>query len=258
MAQTSTILGRKEDARFFEDWYTNARSEFVEEYVSLSGRLVSDSQTAYALAVCFDLLSPAQTTVAGNRLAEIIHSNKLCIGTGFAGTPFVCEALARTGRADTAYAMLLNEKCPSWLYPISMGATTIWERWDSMLPDGSINGGEMTSFNHYAFGAVSKFLVERVAGLQRVGPGWKRSRVEPLLGGGLTSASASHVTPYGVVSVSWTLEEKDTGDEVDGAGRFTLDVVVPPTTTMEVELPSRGAKTTEVVGSGQWSFTCAV
>jgi alpha-L-rhamnosidase len=216
MAQTSTILGRKEDARFFEDWYANARNEFVEEYVSSSGRLVSDSQTAYALAIYFELLYPDQTTIAANRLAEIIHSNKLCIGTGFAGTPFVCEALARTGHGDTAYAMLLNEKCPSWFYPISMGATTIWERWDSMLPDGSINGGEMTSFNHYAFGAVSKFLVERLAGLQRVSPGWKTSRVEPLLGGGLTSASASHITPYGIVSVSWTLEENDTGDEVEG------------------------------------------
>ncbi|KAL3492160.1 bacterial alpha-L-rhamnosidase domain protein [Aspergillus germanicus] len=258
MAKTSTILGRNEDARFFEDRYINARSEFVEEYVSLSGRLVSDSQTAYALAICFDLLSPDQIMIAGNRLAEIIKSNKLCIGTGFAGTPFVCEALARTGHANTAYAMLLNEKCPSWLYPISMGATTIWERWDSMLPDGSINGGEMTSFNHYAFGAVSKFLVERVAGLQRVSPGWKTSRVEPLLGGGLTSASASHVTPYGVVSVSWTLEERDTGDEVEGGGKFTLDVVVPPTTTMEVVLPSRGEKAAQIVRSGKWSFSCLV
>ncbi|KAL3443158.1 bacterial alpha-L-rhamnosidase domain protein [Aspergillus insuetus] len=258
MAQTSTMLGRNEDASFFEDWYTNARNEFVEEYVSPSGRLISDSQTAYALAICFDLLSPDQTTIAGNRLAEIIHSNKLCIGTGFAGTPFVCEALAQTGHADTAYAMLLNEKCPSWLYPISMGATTIWERWDSMLPDGSINGGEMTSFNHYAFGAVSKFIVERLAGLQRVSPGWKTSKVEPMLGGGLTSASASHVTPYGLVSVSWTLEEKNTGDMVEGGGKFTLDVVVPPTTTMEVVLPSRGAKITEVVGSGKWTFTCVV
>jgi alpha-L-rhamnosidase len=139
-----------------------------------------------------------------------------------------------------------------------MGATTIWERWDSMLPDGSSNGGEMTSFNHYAFGAVSKFLVERLAGLQRVSPGWKTSRVEPLLGGGLTSASASHITPYGIVSVSWTLEENDTGDEVEGGGKFTLDVVVPPTTTMEVVLPSHGQKTVELVQSGKWSFSCIV
>ncbi|KAJ0423204.1 bacterial alpha-L-rhamnosidase-domain-containing protein [Aspergillus carlsbadensis] len=261
MARTSTILGHAEDASYFGDWYIKARDEFVEEYVSPSGRLVSDSQTAYALAICFDLLSPTQTTVAGNRLAEIVRANQLCIGTGFAGTPFVCEALARTGHADTAYAMLLNEKCPSWLYPISMGATTIWERWDSMRPDGSINPGEMTSFNHYAFGAVSKFLVERLAGLQRVSPGWTRSRVEPLLGGWLTSASASHVTPYGVVSVSWTLEkeEKSTATGEMGEGRkFTLDVVVPPTTAMEVVLPSRGGETVQVVGSGKWSFSCVV
>ncbi|KAL2803247.1 bacterial alpha-L-rhamnosidase domain protein [Aspergillus granulosus] len=259
MAQTSNILGRTDNARYFEDWLTNAQKEFVEEYVSHSGRLVSDSQTAYALAICFDLLSSEQTTIAGNRLAEIVRDNKLCIGTGFAGTPFVCEALARTGHADTAYAMLVNEKCPSWLYPISMGATTIWERWDSMRPDGSINPGEMTSFNHYAFGAVSKFLVERLAGLQRLSPGWKKSRVQPLLGGGFSSARASHVTPYGVVSASWTLvEEKGISDEGDRVMKFALEVRVPPTTTMEVVLPLPGESKVEVVGSGEWSFSSLV
>ncbi|KAL4745550.1 hypothetical protein BDW72DRAFT_198532 [Aspergillus terricola var. indicus] len=263
MAQTSTTLGRTDDAKYFQDWFTKAQTQFNDEYVSPNGRLVSDSQTAYALTICFDLLSPEQSTVAGTRLAEIVRANNLCIGTGFAGTPFVCEALARTGHADTAYAMLLNEKCPSWLYPISMGATTIWERWDSMRPDGSINPGEMTSFNHYAFGAVSKFLVERVAGLQRVSPGWREMRVQPLLGGGFTSANASHVTPYGVASVSWSLEEgedddKDTKAKGEEVMRLTLDVVVPPTTSMEVSLPSVGESAVHLVGSGKWSFSSQV
>ncbi|KAL2831036.1 bacterial alpha-L-rhamnosidase domain protein [Aspergillus pseudoustus] len=243
MAQTSTILGRTDSAQYFEDWFDNARKEFGKD------------QTAYALAICFDLLSPEQTTIGGNRLAEIVRANKLCIGTGFAGTPFVCEALARTGHTDTAYAMLLNEHCPSWLYPISMGATTIWERWDSMRPDGSIHPGEMTSFNHYAFGAVSKFLVERVGGLQRLTPGWTKSRVQPLIGAGFTSATASHVTPYGIVSTSWTLSDvKESTGSGEDTRKFTLEVVVPPTTTMEVVLPSPGEGTVRVVGSGKWSF----
>ncbi|KAL4874578.1 bacterial alpha-L-rhamnosidase-domain-containing protein [Aspergillus karnatakaensis] len=255
MAEVASILDRKTDIGYFRIEYEKSRAEFVEEYVSPSGRIISDSQTAYALAICFSLLTPAQTAIAGNRLAEVVKANQYKIGTGFAGTPFVCEALAETGHEETAYKMLLNETCPSWLYPISMGATTIWERWDSMKPDGSINGGEMTSFNHYAFGAVSKFLIERLAGLQRVGPGWKHSKIAPLLGGGFTSASASHVTPYGLVSCQWDLS----GETVEsGLQKLSLEVVVPPTTTMEVELPTVGGTEIHRVGSGTWSFASVV
>lgn len=250
------MLGRMTDANRYEADFIKAREDFVAEYVTASGRLVSDSQTAYALAICFELISQQQTVVAGERLAEVVKANQFRIGTGFAGTPFVCEALVRTGHLETAYRMLLNEECPSWLYPISMGATTIWERWDSMRPDGSINLGEMTSFNHYAFGAISKFLFERLAGLQRAGPGWKQARVQPVLGGGFTSASADHLTPYGTVSSRWYLTERhDSQDMCD----FTLHVIVPPTTTMEVVLPTLDGKgDAQVVGSGEWKFSSVV
>ncbi|KAL5334204.1 bacterial alpha-L-rhamnosidase domain protein [Aspergillus crustosus] len=251
-AQVATLLSLEADAKYYTAEFEKARAEFNEEYVSPSGRLISDSQTAYALAISFDLLSPQQTKYAGSRLAEVVTNNQFRIGTGFAGTPFVCEALARTGHADTAFKMLLNETCPSWLYPISMGATTIWERWDSMKPDGSINGTGMTSFNHYAFGAVSKFLIERVAGLERVSPGWKKSRVAPLFGGGFMSAEASHVTPYGKVSCRWKLTEREEDKKVL---EFGLEVVVPPTTSMEVVLPALDGSETRVVGSGEWMFT---
>jgi alpha-L-rhamnosidase len=228
-----------------------ARAEFAAEYVTPNGRLVSDSQTAYALAICFGLLSPSQTPRAGARLAQLVRRNSFRVGTGFAGTPFICEALCRAGQVDVAYAMLLNEKCPSWLYPITMGATTVWERWDSMLPNGSINPGEMTSFNHYAYGAVAKFMVERLAGLQRLEAGWKRSRVQAEVEGPFTWAKAEHLTPYGTVSSSWALAE----EERAGMGLLKIDVVVPPNTLMEVVIPSPEGSRTEVVGSGQWSFT---
>ncbi|KAK7431992.1 hypothetical protein QQZ08_001612 [Neonectria magnoliae] len=253
VARTARLLGRTDDVAKYQTQAENARKEFTEEYVSGNGRVVSDSQTAYSLAICFDLLSPQQVRRAGDRLADVVRSNSFKIGTGFAGTPFVCEALTRTGHVDVAYKMLLNEKCPSWLYPISMGATTIWERWDSTMPDGSINPGEMTSFNHYAFGAVAKFMVERLAGLQRLSPGWKTSKVEPVLGGGFRSAEAEHVTPYGKVSSSWSVS-----DEKDGLFKFDLEVIVPPTTTMEVVLPGLEGSKTELVGSGRWSFSSVV
>ncbi|KAI8235525.1 putative beta-glucosidase O [Colletotrichum sp. SAR 10_96] len=249
LIQVATILEKNQDAEHYRKESAAARQEFLDEYVSANGRLTSDSQTAYALAIAFDLLSPKQTQRAGDRLSEIVRRNSFRIGTGFAGTPYICEALTRTGHSDVAYAMLLNETCPSWLYPVKMEATTVWERWDSMLPDGSINPGDMTSFNHYAFGAVAKFMVERLAGLQRLDPGWKRSRAEPVLGGEFTHAAAEHLTPYGKVSCKWELTGSDTAPS-----ELKVQVVVPPLTEMEVVLPGNDGPKVEVVGSGEWSF----
>lgn len=244
------VLGKFEDATLWKAEASDARLEFSDEYISQNGRLVADTQTAYALAICFELLKPHQIARAGDRLAEIVSRNEFRVGTGFAGTPFVCEALVQTGHVSIAYAMLLNKTCPSWLYPVTMGATTMWERWDSMLPDGSINPGEMTSFNHYAYGAVARFMVHRVAGLQRLEPGWKTMRFDPVISGALTSANAQHMTPYGLVETSWTLEH-DSGRDTYF---LTVEVYVPPTTTMDVILPTLSGPETKTVGSGRWSF----
>ncbi|KAF4443934.1 DHA14-like major facilitator efflux transporter (MFS transporter) [Fusarium acutatum] len=163
MVRIAEILGNN-DSCVYRAKATTAREQYAKQYISDNGRLTSDSQTAYALAICFNLLPErSQLKLAGERLAGIVRANEYRVGTGFAGTPFVCEALAKTQHMDVAYGMLLSKQCPSWLYPVTMGATTIWERWDSMLPDGSINPGDMTSFNHYAYGAVARFMVERVA-----------------------------------------------------------------------------------------------
>ena len=164
-----------------------------------------------------------------------------CIGTGFVGTPLVCDALVDAGFVDAAYHLLLQERCPSWLYPVSMGATSVWERWDSMLPDGSINPGDMTSFNHYALGAVADFLHRVVAGLAPAEPGYRKLLVRPRPGGGLTEAAATLRTPYGDARVRW----RRPGD------RLIVDVVVPVGSTARVELPER-----EIVevGSGAHQF----
>ncbi|KAH7142316.1 bacterial alpha-L-rhamnosidase-domain-containing protein [Fusarium sp. MPI-SDFR-AT-0072] len=146
---------------------------------------------------------------AGTRLVELVRKNQFKVGTGFAATPFLCEALPVTGSLQVAYAMLMEKGCPSWLYPVTMGATTVWERWDSMLPDGTINPGEMTSFNHYAFGVIAKFMYERVAGLQRLEPGWTKFRIEPSIGAEFSSASAHHITSQGTISVSWETRALD-------------------------------------------------
>lgn len=248
MTRISTILNRPQ-ASSFEIEAQAARRQFHDEYVSPNGRVVSDTQASYVLAICLDILTPSQKVRSGARLAELARKNNFRIATGFAGTPFVCEALASTGNINVAYSMLLETGCPSWLYPVTVGATTVWERWDSMLPDGSINPGEMTSFNHYAFGAVARFMYERIAGLKRVEPGWKRCRVEPAIGAAFSTASASHDTPMGKLSCEWKTEALEGSDE-----RMDLKVSVPHGMTVEVATPEGDGQKTEVVGPGDWDF----
>ncbi|KAH6622367.1 bacterial alpha-L-rhamnosidase-domain-containing protein [Boeremia exigua] len=247
MTTIATLLAHPSDATTYKADYTAARAQFQAEWTTPNGRLVSDSQTAYALALTFDLLTPAQRAPAGDRLAHLVRLNSFKIGTGFAGTPYVCEALVATGHAQVAYGMLLADACPSWLYGIRMGATTTWERWDSMLPDGSVNQGDMTSFNHYAYGAVATFLHERVAGLRCLEPGWERVRVEPVVGGDIGWARARHEGPRGEVGVNW---------KVVGS-KFKIEVVVPEGVTAEVCIPDGKGKREETVGCGRWEFETA-
>lgn len=241
MAEVCALLDKRHKASSFRDWHAKARGQFQRRYVTQAGLVVSDSQTAYALAIVFGLLEEEHLPEAGARLERLVRKNNFRISTGFAGTPYVLEALTQTGRRQVAYRMLLETKCPSWLYPITMGATTTWERWDSMMPDGRVNPGEMTSFNHYALGAVGHFLHERVGGLTCTAPGWKECRVQPLPGGEVTKARVEHVAIHGRIGAEWEV--------VDGVLR--VEVWVPPGTVMQVVLPERG---TVVVGSGRWRF----
>jgi alpha-L-rhamnosidase len=164
----------------------------------------------YALAIVFGILDDDDRAFAGRRLSELVAASGYRISTGFAGTPFVTDALTDTGHLDDAYRLLLERECPSWLYSVSQGATTIWERWDSMLPDGSINDGGMTSFNHYALGAVADWMHRTIGGITPLAPGYTKVLVDPKPGGGITWAKASLDTRHGTISVDWRLE----GDEL--------------------------------------------
>jgi alpha-L-rhamnosidase len=245
VSKTAAVLGRDDDAERYRALAERVRGAFNDEYVAPAGRVVSDSQTAYALALQFGLLrDEQQRRRAGRRLAERVASAGHRIATGFVGTPLVCDALADAGELDAAYRLLLQRECPSWLYSVAMGATTVWERWDSMLPDGSINPGEMTSFNHYALGAVADWLHRTVAGLAPAAPGYRRLLVRPRPGGGLRHASAAHETPYGRAEVRWSRED----------GMLEVEAMVPPGTTARVVLPGADAEPVDV-GSGRHRFT---
>ncbi|MFJ3772306.1 family 78 glycoside hydrolase catalytic domain [Streptomyces sp. NPDC090075] len=240
VAEAARVLGRHEDADRYAVLAAEVREAFDRAYVTAAGRILSDSPTVYALAIEWGLLHTAeQRAQAGRRLADLVRAGGFRISTGFVGTPLVTDALDSTGHTDVAYRLLLQTGCPSWLYPVTMGATTVWERWDSMLPDGSINPGDMTSFNHYALGAVADWLHRGVAGLAPAAPGYRRISVRPHPTTALTSASARHLTSYGEAFVGW--ERAD--------GRFRLDVRVPVGATAQVHLP--GSAEPVLVGHGE-------
>ncbi|TYB71091.1 Bacterial alpha-L-rhamnosidase [Nonomuraea sp. PA05] len=244
VAETAALLGHDADAARYAELAERVRGAFRREFVTPSGRLACDTQTAYALALTVDLLDgPEQRERAGRRLVELVAADDHRIGTGFVGTPLICDALCSVGAYDTAYKLLTQRACPSWLYPVTMGATTIWERWDSMLPDGSVNPGEMTSFNHYALGAVADWMHRTVAGLAPAEPGYRKLLVRPRPGGGLTHARATHLTPYGEAEVAWRLDGE----------RLSVTVRVPHNTTAVVDLPGEPAVE---AGPGQHVFHC--
>jgi alpha-L-rhamnosidase len=247
LVRAAEVLGQTADVERYRALSEQARAIFTAEYVTPAGRLMSDSPTGYALALQFNLLpSAVQRATAQRRLRELVAADNYHIGTGFLGTPIICDALVAAGEVDGMYHLLTQPKCPSWLYPVTMGATSMWERWDSMLPDGSINTGDMTSFNHYALGAVADFLHRRVAGLAPGAPGYRTIDVRPIPGGGLTSAAATYRTPHGDAKVSWT--------RVDGV--FSLEVDVPDGCDAVVALPDGSHE--QSVAAGTHHFSCPV
>ncbi|HEY7418427.1 MAG TPA: family 78 glycoside hydrolase catalytic domain [Ktedonobacteraceae bacterium] len=246
VGQAADVLGHPEIAAHYLALAARIRNAFTSEYVTPAGRVLSDSETAYALALQFDLLKEAgQRQHAGEQLVKLVRKSEYHINTGFVGTPLICDALCAVGEYDVAFRLLMQRTCPSWLYPVTMGATTVWERWDSMLPDGSINPGEMTSFNHYAFGAVADWLHRVVAGLAPSAPGYRHLTIQPHPGGNLTHARASLRTPYGLAESRWAIEQ----------GKITLKVTIPPNTTASVTLPGSGEPPFEVnSGTHHWSY----
>jgi len=247
LAQAAAVLGEGEDARRYVDLAASIRKAFRAEYVAANGLVVSDAQTAYSIALEFDLLDgDGQRERAGRRLVDLVRANDFRVGVGLVGGRLLCDALTNAGAIETAYHLLMQRECPSWLYPVTMGATTMWERWNGIRPDGSLNPADMLSFNHYALGAVGDWLHRTVAGLAPAEPGYRRILVAPRPGGGLSRASAAHDTPYGRAEVAWVRER----------GRLDVDVLVPVGTTATVRLPDPAWKETEV-GPGRHHFTCS-
>jgi alpha-L-rhamnosidase len=244
VARAAEVVGDTELAREYGELADRVRQAFAAEYTTEGGRVLSDAATTYALALQWALLpTEEQRHRAAERLADLVRTSGFRISTGFVGTPLMTDALADTGHPDLAYRLLLQTGCPSWLYAVTMGATTVWERWDSMLPDGSINPGQMTSFNHYALGAVADWMHRRVAGLAPGDPGYRTIVVNPLPTARLSKASARHLTPYGEAAVAWSRAD----------GQLKLNVTVPVGSTAQVHVPGQDAPVSVGHGTHEWT-----
>jgi len=240
LRRTALVLGKADDAGRYAEQLAKIKAAFQKEFVTEAGRVGEGTQTAYALALQFDLLPEAMRAGAAKRLAAEVRARKH-LTTGFLGTPYLCHVLSRYGHLDEAYLLLNRDEYPSWLYPVKQGATTIWERWDGQKPDGSFQTTEMNSFNHYAYGAIGDWMYRVMAGIDidEAAPGYKHILIQSQPGGGFSSVKASHETLYGKVASSWTLKD----------GRFELEVQVPPNTRGTVRLPS--ARVASVSESGK-------
>jgi alpha-L-rhamnosidase len=241
LINTAEVLGKKEDISRYTKLLKNVKDAFLKEYVTPNGRLVSGTQTAYVLALNFDMLPKNLRAQAADRLVKNIHDYKDHLTTGFLGTPYLCPVLTRFGYTDVAYKLLLQKTYPSWLYPVTMGATTIWERWDGIKPDSTFETPSMNSFNHYAYGAIGDWMYRSVAGIDTYedGPGYKHIKIEPHLGGNLTFVNADLQTYYGLIASHWKIEN----------GGLRLNVEIPANTKATIYIPADNVDSIEEGGN---------
>ncbi|MGW5735064.1 MULTISPECIES: alpha-L-rhamnosidase [Streptomyces] len=232
VARTAEALGK--DPAPYRKLFGSVRDAFRAAYVSGEGRVKGDTQTAYVLALSMDLLADDHRAPAAARLVELIKSKEWHLSTGFLGTPRLLPVLTSTGHTDVAYRLLVQRSFPSWGYQIDKGATTMWERWDSIKPDGSFQDAGMNSFNHYAYGSVGEWMYANIAGIAPAAPGFRKITVRPRPGGGVTEAQGTFDARYGPVTTHW---------KADAEG-FRLTLTLPANTTAEVWIPA--AKRTQV------------
>ena len=245
VVRAAEVLGKVADVAYYRDMAKRVREAYLKEYVTPNGLVSSDTQTAYVTALHFDMLPENLRAQAAKRLVQNIKDYKYHITTGFLGTPYICEVLTEYGYSDVAYRLLLQEGCPGWLYQVKMGATTVWERWDSIRKDGSIPDNGMNSLNHYSYGSIGDWLYRRAVGIRELAPGYKRIAIKPHTGGKFESMEASTITPYGKVAAAWKAKENILTE---------LSVEIPFNTTAEVYVP---AKSIEAVSCDDASVKAA-
>lgn len=242
--EAAKVLQKTDDVKKYEQLYKKIKKAFNEEYITKTGRLVSETQTACILALYFDLaedqyreriLATLQTNIAE-------HRNHLT--TGFVGTPYLCHVLSENGAHDLAGTIFLQEDYPSWLHAVKKGATTIWERWNSILPNGDFDESGMNSLNHYAYGSIGDWMYRKLAGINQIEPGYKRILIKPMFIKGIHSVEATYDSMYGTIKSAWTCKDN----------KIFVDIEIPANTTAVIYLPEKSEPIEVGSGSYHWGY----
>lgn len=242
VAQTAEVLGKKEDAQFYEALYEKTLVSFQEEYYTPRGRIVSETQTGCVLSLHFGLAKEKDRERILQALLTNIENHKNHLTTGFVGTPYLCHALSDCGAHDMASLLFMRDDLPSWLYAVKMGATTIWERWDAILPDGTMQHPGLNSMNHYANGAIGDWMYRKIGGINQLEAGYHRFYIKPMFVRGIEEACTELETPYGKIVSDWSCRN----------GKIRVKVQIPANTTALLYLPEKEDVTE--IGSGRYVY----
>lgn len=243
-ATAAEILGYKEDEAYYKDLYEKIKAAIIREYFTETGRLAIDSQTGYIVALYSGIYRDKEAVVAG--LKARFYKDCYKLKGGFTGAPILCRVLAENGFEEDAFYFLMQEEYPGWMHCINLGATTIWERWNSVLDDGHLSGTMMNSLNHYSYGAIVEYLYRDVAGLKALEPGFKKALITPLMNGKLKYMNMTYDSAYGEYKVSWKVL-KD--------GNVSVDIQVPFGCGAVIGLPFYEGEVTEVAaGSYHYEY----
>lgn len=241
VSKAAKILGMNDVSKEYEELSSEVRKSIIDEYLTKNGRLALKNQTAYILALYMDLIPNEHRKRVVDDLNKRILNDKGYLKTGFVGTPYICRVLSENGYNEMAYKLLLNKECPSWLYPVTMGATTVWERWNSVLPDGKISGTDMNSLNHYSYGSIVEWMYRNMSGINPMeeNPGFKKIKLAPMPDYRFKYVKAKFNSPMGLYRSEWIVEEN---------GSLSFEFEVPFNSEAELILPDVDLKSISING----------
>lgn len=231
MSEMAKAIGKTDDEAYYRELSDRIKQAFVGSFLADDGTVLGNSQAGYAIAIGMGLIPGDRLEQVGEKYVAVIADHDYHLSTGFLGTPWLLPALTATGHNDVAYRLLNNDTFPSWGYEVKLGATTMWERWDAVNPDGSFADGGLNSFNHYAYGAVGGWMYDNIGGISATSPGYQTFDVAPIMGGGLTHAKGTLDSVYGMISSEWALTPVGSH----------LDVSVPVNTIATVSISAASA-----------------
>ena len=240
--KTAEVLGKADEATKYAELYKTTLDAFQREYYTETGRIVSETQTGAILSLYFNLAREKDRKRILNTLLTNIANHKNHLATGFVGTPYICHTLSENGEHEMAATLFMKEDYPSWLYAVNMGATTIWERWNSIKPDGTFDESGMNSLNHYAYGSVGDWMYRKVAGLSQLEPGYKKFQVKPMFVKGIEEWGTEFESVYGKIVAKTSCKN----------GKIHVHVEVPANTTAVIILPEK--EEVQEVGSGIYDY----